>query len=69
MVRVVRDWLRNAGSGSGAIIPSGSVMVQRFEEFLRKLPEICDELRLDRSDLIYRDYTAVAAGWIARNPW
>ncbi|WP_420128988.1 hypothetical protein [Longimicrobium sp.] len=67
VVRLVRDWLRSASSG--AILPSGAVMVQRFEEFLRKLPEICDELRLDRGDLIYRDYTAVAAAWIARNPW
>jgi hypothetical protein len=69
VVRLVRDWLRSAGSGSGAIIPSGAVMVQRFEEFLSELPEICDELRLDRDDLVYRDYTAVAAAWIARNRW
>lgn len=69
VVRLIRDWLRNAGSATGAIIPSGTVMVRRYEQFLDKLPEICDELHLDRSDLIYRDYTTMAAAWIARNPW
>lgn len=66
-VKVVRDWLRNAGAG--VIIPSGSVMVERHERFLRELPAICDELRLDRDDLLYRDYTTLAAEWIAGNPW
>jgi hypothetical protein len=70
VVKLVRDWLRNhAATGPGARTPSGSVMVQRYEQFKRDLPGLCAALRLDRTDLIYRDYTTLASEWLAENPW
>lgn len=68
-VRVVRNWLRNAGSGSGRIIPSGSVMVERYERFQRALPLMCDDLRLDPDDLIFNDFTTLTSEWLKVNPW
>ncbi len=68
-VKLVRDWLRTAGGRPGIIIPSGSVMVERYERFRDALPGLCHELRLDADDLTYLDYTTLAAEWIAGNPW
>jgi hypothetical protein len=68
-VKLVRDWLRTAGRSSRTMIPSGSVMVERYERFLDALPRLCEELRLDAGDLTYPDYTTLAAEWIACNPW
>ncbi len=57
-VKIVRNWLRNASVASGnVVIPSGSVMVERYERFQRALPSMCDRLQLDRDELIFNDYT------------
>jgi hypothetical protein len=68
-VKLVRDWLRSADARSSVIIPSGSLMAERYERFLSELPRFCEGLRLDRGDLTYRDYTMLASEWIALNPW
>jgi hypothetical protein len=68
-VRVVRDWLRNASLESGVVIPSGARMVERYELFQEELPLLCEQLRLDRSDLIFNDYTTLIAEWLKLNSW
>jgi len=68
-VRVVRDWLRNASLESGLVIPSGARMVERYMLFQEELPLLCDQLRLDRSDLIFNDYTTLIAEWLKVNSW
>lgn len=68
-VRVVRNWLRNATSDSENVIPSGSVMVARYESFERALPAVCDKLRLDRDELLFNDYITVTAEWLKVNSW
>ena len=68
-VRIVRDWLRNATAGSRVVIPSGSVMVERYEAFQRALPLMCEKLRLERNELLFNDYTTVAAEWLKVNSW
>lgn len=68
-VRLVRDWLRNASVGSSAVIPSGSLMAERYERFQHELPLLCDRLRLDRDELIFNDFTTVAAEWLKVNSW
>jgi hypothetical protein len=68
-VKIVRNWLRNASSASDVVIPSGSVMVKRYERFQRELPLLCDRLRLDRNELIFNDFTTLAAEWLKVNSW
>lgn len=68
-VRIVRNWLRNASAGSGVVIPSGSLMVERYERFQRELPLLCTTLRLDRNELIFNDFTTLAAEWLKVNSW
>lgn len=68
-VRIVRDWLRNATAGSNVVIPSGSVMVERYEAFQRALPLMCERLQLKRDELIFNDYTTLAAEWLKVNSW
>jgi len=69
IIKVIRDWLRNASRKSGIILPSGSRMVQRFEHFQRELPLVCDALGLDRNDLIFNDYSTVSSEWLKLNSW
>ena len=44
-------------------------MVERYERFQRQLPSMCDALQLDRDELIFNDYTTLAAEWLKENPW
>jgi hypothetical protein len=68
-VKIVRNWLRNASAASGVVIPSGSVMIARYERFQRELPMLCDALHLDRNELIFNDFTTLAAEWLKVNIW
>jgi hypothetical protein len=69
VVRTVRNWLRNASRDSRVIIPSGSRMVARYEHFQAELPLLCNQLRLDRDDLIFNDLTMLVAEWLKGNRW
>ena len=62
----MRNWLRSATEGA---IPSGVLMMERYERFHRELPILCNELRLVRDDLTFRDYSIVTVGWLKDNPW
>lgn len=68
-IKLVRNWLRSALDGSQRSIPSGVLMIERYERFRRELPVLCEELRLVRDDLTFRDYTTLAVGWLRDNPW
>ena len=68
-VKIVRNWMRNASAGSGVVIPSGSLMVERYERFQRELPLLCATLRLDRDELIFNDLATLAAEWLKVNSW
>lgn len=68
-VRVVRNWLRNNSPGTNVIIPGGSAMVERFRLFQSELPLLCRELRLDRDELVFNDYTTLIAEWLKENSW
>lgn len=68
-VKRVRNWLRNATADSTVVIPSGSVMVERYERFGRALPLLCERLQLDRDELLFNDFTTLAAEWLKVNSW
>ena len=68
-VKRVRNWLRNATAETKIVIPSGSVMVERYERFGRALPLLCERLQLDRDELLFNDFTTLAAEWLKVNSW
>jgi hypothetical protein len=69
VVKVVRNWLRNNSSDSAVSVPGGSAMVERFCLFQQDLPLLCRELRLERNELIFNDYTTLIAEWLKENSW
>ncbi len=66
-IRVVRNWLRNNSCGTGIDIPGGSAMVEHFCLFQSELPLLCEELSLDRHELMFNDYTTLIAEWLKEN--
>jgi hypothetical protein len=68
-VKIVRNWLRNVSARSEVVIPSGKMMVERYELFRRELPPMCERFRLDPEELIFNDFTTLTAEWLKLNPW
>lgn len=69
VITLVRNWLRNALTGTGVSIPSGSIIFERYEAFQAKLPMHCAGLNLDPAELIFNDYIQVVEEWLKDNPW
>ena len=65
LFKVVRNWLRNASERQ--TVPGGSIIWERYQTFLRDLPQTTEELQLDAEDLIFNDYASVIARWLERN--
>ncbi len=62
LVRVVRNWLRTASGRQ--TIPGGNIIWERYQTFLRDLPQTVEECRLDIEDLIFNDYILVVEEWL-----
>ena len=62
IVRVVRNWLRTASGRQ--TIPGGNIIWERYQTFLRDLPQTVKECRLDIEDLIFNDYILVVEEWL-----
>lgn len=58
----VRNWLRTASRRE--TIPSGGIIWERYQEFMEKLPQTAQECQLTVEDLIFNDYTLLAAQWL-----
>ena len=67
LVRIVRDWLRNAQLQTNVMLPSGSVIFERYHQFQAALPRLCERLRLDRSQLLFRDRVVLIVEWLKEN--
>ena len=62
IVKVVRNWLRTASERE--MIPSGSIIWERYQEFMRDLPQLAQECQLEVDELIFNDYTSVITRWL-----
>ena len=62
IVKVVRNWLRNASRRE--TIPGGSIIWRRYRDFRRDLPETAREYQLTVEDLIFNDYILLVAQWL-----
>lgn len=69
VVKIVRNWLRNASAGSGVVIPSAMVMVERYKRFWRDLPRFSQKFQLDADELTFNDFTTLTAEWQNLNGW
>lgn len=64
VIGLVRNWLRVHSQTS---IPSGSVILNRYEAFKDDLPPLCKELRLHIKEIIYSDYVLLVSKWLKIN--
>ena len=62
IVKVVRDWLRNASPCEP--IPGASIIWRRYQDFRRDLPQTAQECHLTVEDLIFNDYTLMVTRWL-----
>jgi hypothetical protein len=61
-IAAVRDWL---SVSSRRPLPGGSLIFQRYVEFNRRLPLLCRELGLRRSEMTFNDYANIVTSWVA----
>ena len=62
IVTVVRDWLRN--TSRRGTIPSGGIIWERYQDFIKDLPQMAREERLIAEELVFNDYTLMVAQWL-----
>jgi hypothetical protein len=67
-VRVVRDWLSDAG-GKSVRLPGGAAIAQRYAIFRSVLPAACAKVALDHDALTFNDYVIQVEEWLKTNPW
>ena len=60
-ITVVRNWLRTAGRAN---LPGPTLIKRQFLEFSARLAENCDRNALDRHDLQFVEYVALAEEWL-----
>jgi hypothetical protein len=61
VIRCVRDWLK--AERPRILLPGGSQMFRRYEEFLQDLPLICDSVGLEPAQLTFHDLLNCMAEW------
>jgi hypothetical protein len=66
LIRAIRNALATM-QPAREILPSGRLIGERYEAFLRDMPTMCEEMQLDHDDLSYRDLTEVIFTWLERN--
>ena len=64
IIQIVRDWLRGQSSHDSGI-PGGRAIAERYKAFRARLPELCQEARLEEDDLIWVEYTDLVWNWLA----
>ena len=62
VINLVRDWLSHASKRT--LIPSGSSIWDRYQEFQSDLPRMIQENELDLDRLTFRDYVTLLSGWL-----
>lgn len=64
-VCIVRDWLNSSPDIKDRIIlPSGKHIYEHYCAFLTDLPDLCADYNLDKSNLLFNNYTTLVSGWL-----
>jgi hypothetical protein len=61
----VRDWLRTESGRTD--LPGGAAIYSRYENFRADQPAICAELKLELTQLTFRDFSFTIAKWLERH--
>jgi len=67
-IELVRNWLSGPSAEHGSQIPSGSVVAQRYVQFVADLPQWCERQKLVVSQLTYGDDDLLIIDWLKTNP-
>ena len=62
LIAIVRNWLSTATKRK--TIPGAAVIRQRYRDFNVQLPELCAGLHLEAGDLLFNEFTLIAALWL-----
>lgn len=68
LIEIVRNWLRLEIDPRTTKIPGGGKIFQRYQEFQKALPTLCDLQNLDLHDLPFPDFSFTVATWVSENP-
>lgn len=64
----VRNWLGREGQVSERLLPSGSILFPRYQDFLSEMPALCAALDFDPVNLPYPDYVHCCETWLKDHP-
>jgi hypothetical protein len=64
-ITVIRNWLRNAPGSR--VLPGGMEIYRRFQLFEHDLPGLCEDLRLQRGELLFLDSVSIIYDWLEDN--
>jgi hypothetical protein len=67
-IELVRNWLSGPAGEHGSRIPSGSVVAERYLQFVADLPQWCERQKLVVSQLTYGDDDLLIIDWLKTNP-
>ncbi len=61
-INAVRKWLQDMSPQTS--LPGPLAIKREYLMFVEALPRLCEETELDRKDLLFADYKALAEGWL-----
>ena len=61
-IKSIRNWLSNK---TPEAIPSPSIVIEEYREFLQVLPELCAENKWVPTELTFGEYSALVTNWLA----
>ena len=61
-IKSIRNWLSNK---TPEAIPSPSIVIEEYREFLQVLPELCAENKWVSTELTFGEYSALVTNWLA----
>lgn len=64
VIAAVRNWLSNFLPGADPTIPGGAEITRRFERFQADLPELCQQVHVERDEMTFADYTRMVSTWL-----
>lgn len=66
LITVVRDWLRALPSAHA--LPGGAAIYQHYLDFRQDLPDLCNTLKIQPSEITYADYVQIVSVWTTNHP-
>ena len=65
LITQVRNWL---GASTGEMIPTGSIICERYADFKEDLPVITEPYHMKPEEMTFIDFRNVTVNWLEENP-